>query len=264
MIEVLFFLVIIAVTCVTGYFLKSLTFSGALLAFIVGIGVFIGFDVKGLLLLGVFFASSSLWSKYKSSQKAKVEEKLAKGARRDWRQVLANGGVALIVSIFFYYSHHSIWMIAFSVAIASSNSDTWASEIGSLSKQNPIYIRTLKRTEKGTSGAISPLGSIAALLGSLLIASLSLWLFHLNLLSGFIIFTFGFIGNILDTLFGAYYQQAFICEVCGMETEKSIHCHKPSARIKGLASIDNDMVNFLSGFFAVILALGFLLAIKNR
>ncbi len=61
-----------------------------------------------------------------------------------------------------------IWLMGFIVCIASANSDTWASEIGSLSKKNPIYIRTFKRIERGTSGAISLLGSIAALSGSLL------------------------------------------------------------------------------------------------
>lgn len=35
-----------------------------------------------------------------------------------------------------------------------------------------------------------------------------------------IVFLFGFIGNVLDTLFGAFYQQLYICVECGITTEK--------------------------------------------
>lgn len=56
-------------------------------------------------------------------------------------------------------------MLGFMVCLASSNSDTWASEIGSLSRKKPIYIRTFKRIERGTSGAISGLGTVAAFAG---------------------------------------------------------------------------------------------------
>lgn len=254
--------IVIVFTAVAGYRLKSLTFSGAMAAVAVGLAVYIGFDVKGLLLLGIFFATSSLWSKYKSSSKKEMEEKLAKGATRDWRQVLANGGTASLSGIIYYYFNDPLWLIAFAVAISSANSDTWASEIGSLSKKDPIYIRTFTRTAKGTSGAVSPLGSFAALSGSFLIAITTFYLFHLNLLDCFFIFLFGFVGNIIDTIFGAYYQQKFICQVCGMETEKKEHCNRPTLRIKGFTLVDNDMVNFLSGFIAVLLTIGIMQLLK--
>ena len=160
-----------------------------------------------------------------------------------------------IFSILYYFEPSMIWLIGFTVSLASANSDTWASEIGSLSKKNPIYIRTFKQVEKGTSGAVSILGSTAALIGSLLIALVSFVLFPLNIYHLFIIFTFGFIGNIVDTLFGAYYQKVFICHQCGIETEKNNHCQQPTVRIKGYRLVDNDMVNFLSGFIAAVLAI---------
>jgi uncharacterized membrane protein len=163
--------------------------------------------------------------------------------------------VSFKISIIYYFNENPQWMIAFAVAIASANSDTWASEIGSLSRKDPIYILTFKRMEKGTSGAISLLGSLAALSGSMLIALLASVLFHLSILASMIVFAFGYFGNLFDTLIGAFYQQAFICPTCGIETEKKSHCQKATIRIKGFAFIDNDMVNFLSGFIAVLLAL---------
>ncbi|OLS41689.1 DUF92 domain-containing protein [Bacillus sp. MRMR6] len=255
MIETYIVITIIVLTCFGGYMLHSLSNSGAIAAAIVGLAVYFGFGLEGLFLLGVFFATSSLWSKYKNDAKAEVEEKLAKGARRDWRQVFANGGAAALISIVYIYNQDIMWLIGFSVCLASANSDTWASEIGSLSKRKPIFIRTFRSVDKGTSGAISLLGTVAALLGSLLIAMLSTWIFQFDWILFFIIFAFGFIGNVIDTLIGAFYQQVYICEQCGIETEKTLHCQFPTRRIKGLPLVDNDMVNFLSGLLSAVAAI---------
>ncbi|HJV32261.1 MAG TPA: DUF92 domain-containing protein [Bacillales bacterium] len=257
MIESIFLILLIFLMGFFGFFSKSLTRSGVVAAVLVGFSVFIGFGEAGLFLLGIFFASSSIWSKYKSTFKTKMEEKLAKGATRDWRQVFANGGTAAIFGIIDYFDPAPIWMLAFCIAIASANSDTWASEIGSLSKKDPIFIRTFKRIEKGTSGAVSPLGSMAALSGALLIALSAFWLFDLDIFTSIFIFVFGYFGNVIDTFIGAFYQQTYICQCCGIETERKKHCQKPTVRIKGIAFIDNDMVNFLSGLMAVITALLF-------
>ncbi|MFJ7729709.1 DUF92 domain-containing protein [Neobacillus sp. NPDC097160] len=261
MINVTIIICVIIVTGICGYLVKSLTKSGASAAILVGLAVYAGFGVNGLLLLGTFFASSSLWSNYKSSLKRTIEEKLAKGTTRDWRQVIANGGAAGLFSIIHYFHHGSVWLIAFVVCLASANSDTWASEIGSLSRKNPIYIRTFKRIEKGTSGAISLLGSTAALAGSLLISIISFWLFHLDIKLTLLVFLFGYIGNVIDTVVGAFYQQVYVCQHCGIETEKKKHCQQPTTRIKGFTLVDNDMVNFLSGFLAAVLALGIILVL---
>ncbi|GHH96995.1 DUF92 domain-containing protein [Neobacillus kokaensis] len=238
-----------------GYRTKSLSKSGAIAAAVVGYAIYLGFHFKGLLILGVFFATSSYWSKYKSEAKEKMEEKLAKGGARDWRQVFANGGAAALFSILYYFDNSPIWLIGFVVSLASANSDTWASEIGSLSKKAPLCIRTFKRVEKGTSGAVSGLGTIAALLGSLLISLISVWIFNFDLLLGSIVFLFGFFGNVVDTLVGAFYQQLFRCKKCGFETEKRMHCGQPTMRIKGISFIENDMVNFLSGLISAIIAM---------
>lgn len=238
-----------------GYRVHSLSKSGAIAAAVVGYAIYLGFGYKGLLILGVFFVTSSYWSKYKSAAKEKMEEKLAKGGARDWRQVFANGGAAALFSVIYYFSPASIWLIGFAVSLASANSDTWASEIGSLSKKAPLYIRTFKRVEKGTSGAVSGLGTIAALSGSFLIALISVWSLKLDILAGGIVFLFGFIGNVIDTLVGAFYQQLFVCRLCGLETEKRMHCGQRTTRIKGISLIENDMVNFLSGLIAAILAM---------
>jgi uncharacterized protein (TIGR00297 family) len=263
MTQTLILTAIIIIGGFAGYLERSLSGSGAIAAVFVGIAVYFGFGIKGLLLLGLFFATSSYWSKYKSSAKKAIEEKLAKGSTRDWQQVLANGGSAALISIIYAIQPDIIWLIGFIVCIASSNSDTWASEIGSLSKSEPIHIRTFKRIERGTSGAISWLGTCAALLGSMLIALAGVLFFQLDLFHFFIIFGFGFLGNLIDTFVGAYYQQSYICNVCGLETEKKAHCHTAAKRIKGYPLVDNDMVNFLSGFIAASFAIIIIFFVKT-
>lgn len=255
MIKVLVIMIGIFAAGIMGHHNKSLSKSGTLAAIFVGLAVYTGFGIMGLILLGTFFVSSSYWSKYKSSFKIKMEEKLAKGSRRDWRQVMANGGAAGLFSIVHYFQPSTSWLLGFMVCLASANSDTWASEIGSLSKKNPIYIRTFKRIEKGTSGAISLFGTVAAISGTLLIAIISFWLFHLDFFLTFLVLLFGFVGNMIDTIIGAFYQQVYVCRQCGITTEKKNHCQLSTTRIKGITFVDNDMVNFLSGSIAAVLAI---------
>ena len=245
----------IIVTSVSGYFYKLLTWSGSIAAIAIGIAVAIGFGVKGLLLLGFFFASSSFWSKFKRKNKSKMEERHEKGSQRDWQQVVANGGAAALFSLLYFVYQLPVFVIGFAIAIAAANSDTWASEIGSLSKRPPIFIRTLKRIDTGTSGAVSLLGTIAAILGSLLIAILSYYFFQLSLPLALVIFVFGFLGNVIDTLLGAYFQVVYQCEACYAEVESIMHCGKKTKLIKGHSFFNNDFVNFFSGFLAATIGL---------
>lgn len=255
MFNLIIYMIVIAAAAFMGYKDQLLTKSGAIAAFVVGTSVAAGFGWKGLLILGIFFSTSSFWSKFKREIKSRLELKQAKGSQRDWQQVAANGGIAALSSIAYFFYDHPIWFLAFAISIASANSDTWASEIGTLSRQKPFFIRNFKRIDKGTSGAVSLLGSFAGLAGSLLIAIVSFLLFDLSENQFTFIFVFGFLGNIIDTILGAFFQATFFCSICQSETEKQVHCNKPAKLIRGLPFMNNDVVNFLSGLLAVISSL---------
>ncbi|RFU61891.1 DUF92 domain-containing protein [Bacillus sp. V59.32b] len=256
MLSNLLYIVLIIVTAIGGYLVKSLSKSGAAATMLVGLSVVLSFQLPGLLLLGVFFASSSFWSKFKASRKKKIEEKLQKGDRRDWQQVLANGGMAVIASWLHLFDPSEIWILVFIVSIAAANSDTWASEIGVLSKKSPFYILSFRRVERGTSGAVSFLGTIAAFLGAGLISAFSVTLFEFPWAPWLLLITiFGFLGNIIDTLLGALIQARFRCVKCGLETEKKFHCGENTILIKGARFFDNDIVNFSAITLASLLAL---------
>lgn len=248
---------IVVLGAIASYYVKSLTLSGSIAACIVGILTTMGLHTEGLFLLGVFFVTSSSWSKYKRYYKNKVEERNEKGSRRDWQQVAANGGVASIVSFCYYLYPSPFWIIAFCILLASSNSDTWASEIGTLSKKPPISVRTFSNVPKGTSGAVSVLGTFAALGGSLLIALFAFSLFELNVSLALFIFLFGFLGNVIDTILGASIQAVYHCKVCQIETEKVIHCGYKTELVRGYAFLNNDVINFLSSLIAAIIGMLF-------
>ena len=246
----------VAVCSYGAYRLNTLSKSGALAAFLLGISIVIGFGWKGLVLIGLFFSSSSLLSSYKKRMKQVVDKKLANGSRRNWAQVAANGGAAGISSILYFISDGSqIWLIAFIVSIAAATSDTWSSELGVLSKSDPIHLIGSKRCERGTSGAISLLGSMAGIAGSVIIALTAVILFDLTLAAFLLLSTFGFLGSILDTLLGAFLQVEYICANCSSHTERTIHCNKPTVKIKGINWMNNEMVNISSIVISSILCI---------
>jgi uncharacterized protein (TIGR00297 family) len=255
MINMIWILLLIAVMAIAGYYEKLLTISGAIAAFFTGYFVVLGLGIKGLFLLGLFFVSSSLWSKIKSSNKKKAEDILVKGSQRDWQQVMANGGLAALACTFYYFTGASVWQLGFCITLAAANSDTWASEIGSMSKGKPFFIKTFKRVERGTSGAVSLLGTVAAVFGSLLIAGTAYYLFTLSLEGFYFILILGFVGNMVDTLLGAFVQAGYECPNCGTKTEKEIHCGQTITLIKGFPLFNNDTVNFLSGLSTLLMGI---------
>ncbi|WP_083979302.1 DUF92 domain-containing protein [Bacillus alveayuensis] len=247
----LIYVVITFIATFGGWLVRSLSISGAVAAFFVGLFISFGFAWKGLIILGAFFVSSSLWSKLQKHKKESVLEKVEKGEQRDYVQVLANGIIPAIISLVYFFSPSMLWRDMFIVAIAAANSDTWASEIGSLSKQPPRFITTWKIVERGTSGGITFLGTIASIAGALFIGIVSFVLW--NDIYLVLISLFGFFGSIIDTWIGAVGQANYRCFVCGVETEKKQHCGQRTIRIKGWRFMNNDMVNWLSILSATIL-----------
>jgi uncharacterized protein (TIGR00297 family) len=244
---------IIIIVSVMGYIVKSLTVNGAIAASLVGILIAFGLGIQGLLLLGVFFATSSLWSKYKKKEKTKMEDITEKGEQRDYIQVIANGFLPAFFSILYMVFPSDYWLHAFCVAIAAANADTWASEIGSLSKRPPIHILTVQTVKAGTSGAVSLLGMIASLLGALLISFVALFLFdEITYVSALIITASGLLGSLMDTVIGATVQAKYRCMNCQLLTEKLTHCCQPTQLISGKYWLNNDITNFLS----ILLATG--------
>ncbi len=249
------------------YKVKSLSISGAIGTAILGTGVFATSGLYGATIMIMFFLSSSILSHYKKSKKKKVAEQFDKTGKRDVFQVFANGGVGLILSILYYITKNSQFLFALGISFAVANADTWSTELGILNKKNPFSLRTFKRVIKGTSGAISILGTISAFLGSMFIGIISIVLmftidlsiYNLSYLEIFIyIISGGFIGALIDSILGATIQGIYYSDEEKIETEKRVYKGVPTRLIRGFSFINNDLVNFLSigiPSFAVMLLL---------
>lgn len=255
---------------VAGYRRGTLAFSGVIGAVVVGT-LIVGFGgwIWGLLLVA-FFVSSSLLSLFRWRDKLSVGDKFSKGHRRDLGQTLANGGLGALLAVINSLSPHPILFTAFVGAMAAVNSDTWATEIGVLSRRTTHLVTTGQVVPPGTSGGVTRVGSLAALAGGLFVglcAALFSAVEHLATgqsipieLLGFLVLTGGLSGlggTYFDSLLGATVQRIYYCEACEKETEQIIHrCGSRSRPLRGWGWLDNDMVNFIGSVVGALLAAG--------
>lgn len=245
----------------------SLSQSGAAGALIVGTLIFgLGGWVWGVV-LGVFFISSSLLSHFKEREKASVAEKFEKGHRRDLGQVFANGGLGAFIAVLSAIAPADYWFFLFIGVMATVTADTWATELGTLSKAAPRLITSGRAVEVGTSGGVSPLGTGVSFVGGLLIgltagllaplAGLLPWTATLPV--ALIGALSGAAGSLIDSLMGATIQQIFYCDTCQKETERKLHrCGTSTRPLRGWSWMNNDLVNLISslggGAVAALLA----------
>ena len=156
-----------------GYWRQSLSPSGVVGAVIVGSLIFgLGGWIWGLLLI-TFFISSSFLSHYRQRDKEAVAEKFAKGGRRDLGQALANGGMGAVLAVIYALSRDPVLLAAYLGVMATVNADTWATELGVLSRVPPRLVTTGQEVSPGTSGGVSSLGTWASLAGALLIGAVA-------------------------------------------------------------------------------------------
>lgn len=242
------------------YKAHSLNKSGVIAAFFVGTIIFgIGGWQWAILLLTFFITSSALSRAFKK-KKQNLDEKFSKGHERDAGQVFGNGGTAtFFAGLHFFYPNEPIIWLCFSASLAAVNADTWATELGVLNPTPPRMITNLtKIVEKGTSGGISLTGTLASLAGSGLIAFLASFL--TGNWSLFLLITFsGLAGSLFDSLLGGTIQAMYFCPIDNKETEKHpLHtCGAQTIHIRGWKWLNNDLVNFACGLFAVVIILLF-------
>jgi uncharacterized protein (TIGR00297 family) len=208
-------------------------------------GLFIGLQqIRFLIVLFSMFASSSILSKIKKAEKAGMENVIGKSTARNATQALANLGIAVVAFSCYYLLKDPAFVYAFLGSVAASNADTWASEIGSISKQDPVMITTFKKVEKGISGGVTLLGSFGGIAGAAFISLIGVLVIneHAALLKLFLIsFISGVAGFMFDSYIGALFQATYKSEDSGKLTEV-----KSSKLVKGVAWLNNDGVNLLT------------------
>ncbi|MCS7244911.1 MAG: DUF92 domain-containing protein [candidate division WOR-3 bacterium] len=200
---------------IISYRLNWLDLNGSIGTFIIGSIILYSGGFNWVLPLLLFLVLGSILSKLND-----------KKTKRNLAQVLANGGVSLILSILNIFYPNDIFYFIHLCVISAMSSDTFSTEIGMKFSKKAYLITNFKEVEKGTSGGISFIGFIGGIIGSFIISIFHpLW---------FYIFIIGIVGNLFDSIIGATLERNFI--------------------------LSNNMTNFISSSFSSVL--GFLVALK--
>jgi len=243
------------------YRAHSLNKSGAIAATVTGTIIFGVGGLDWAILLLTFFITSSALSRAFKKRKQGLDEKFSKGHERDAGQVFGNGGIATAFAALHFFFPNELWpWLGFAAALAAVNADTWGTELGVLNPNSPRMITDLRKAvEKGTSGGISLIGTLAALAGSALIGILAALLHPTtdSVSTGIIVTLAGLAGALFDSFLGATVQAMYFCPTHNKETEKHpIHtCGTPTTHLRGWKWLNNDWVNFSCGAFGVITSL---------
>jgi uncharacterized protein (TIGR00297 family) len=247
---------VIVLMAAVAYFFKLLTITGAPAAAATGLIALYAGGFPALCLLLVFFATSNLLGFWRRERKKSLGYE--KGGVRDHWQVAANGGPAilgLLISRYILSSHLPVgaYLAIFAAGLAEANADTWATEIGSASNSLSYSILTGKTVPSGESGGISAVGTLAAAIAAALLGIVTVTLSHTPAPARTIavVTVAGFCGAMIDSLLGAAVQAQYVDQF-----GKTIETAQGAKRqVRGIAWFRNDMVNFVSSFCAVALAL---------
>ena len=170
---------------------------------------------------------------------------------RNAGQVIANLGMAGLVAaaafsglfdrpdpdgvILTYFSAFALPVLLLA-ALCEATADTVSSEIGQAFGGVPIMLTTGRQMRPGTNGAITPTGTSAGILAAALVAVAGLWAMHMSLKKTLLSLCAGIAGLFFDSLLGATVERQ--------------------------GWLGNDLVNFASTAFAVLLALSALLIFR--
>jgi uncharacterized protein (TIGR00297 family) len=228
---------------------------GLFAASLVGLGGW-AWIVPGLVFFGLSSALTALNSGRRGASTGEASP------RRTQAQVLANGGVAWVALAVVAVAPMGLSGVstggyaAFVGALSAAAADTWATELGTLSRSLPWSLRSFRRVPTGTSGAVSLAGSGAAVLGAISVAGTAVLVGgplsgpvarDLGLLVGA-----GLMGMLSDSLVGALLQAQYRSASGNwIETAPT-----PEAEpVRGWAGIGNNVVNLLGTSVGGLVAL---------
>lgn len=163
------------------------------------------------MLLLVFYLLGGGFTRYGYAHKAKLGIAQSHGGVRGYKNVYSNSLVPLVLAVCFGIYRNEmfseIFIYAFIASVATANGDTLASEIGETSRSKPRMITTLKETEPGVDGGVTPLGEAASFAGALIIGLLAMVMGMTDAFGIAAGVIGGFLGTNFDSLLGATLQR---------------------------------------------------------
>ena len=137
-------------------------------------------------------------------------------------------------------------------SVAAANSDTWGTELGKLSKSDPIDIISRNKVSRGTSGGITIIGTVGSLIGSITIGFVGYLFINDKTIILFVVIS-GFLSSLIDSILGSTSQARFISPEGNIITEKY---EMNYFLYTGSKIINNDTVNLyctISGPFILLI-----------
>lgn len=236
---------------------RALTIKGIAFAIILDLIISVSLGNFGFTVLITFFVGSvgvDKVKKYYKKKKNKTElDREKRGDCRDGVQVLSNGAVAAIAALLYVITENELFVFAFVGALAEAFADTAASGIGFMSKSAFDPFR-FERCEKGISGGMSLLGTLAALVASLVVSLVAFAFGAVTVIQMLVISAAAFLGAVFDSFLGSLFQVKYRCPVCSAIVEKEMHCDMITEKYRGIRIVTNDLVNLLSTLFSASVA----------
>jgi len=271
--------------CIICYIRKSLTITGCLVAFPVGLAAIAGgFRCTSVLL--TFFISSTIATKLAGGKKSVIYQDHAEETKKGRKpsQVVANGSVGTVLG-FIHIAILGIWQdarsnahdgdemicgqwhrmlfLAYVGSYAFGAADTFASEIGMLSKSQPRLITTWRIVPSGTNGGVTLLGFAVSALGALLVGLSGSFSFSIEnglcfdwtvALTGLVV---GVVGTVIDSILGATLQYSGAKVMSKDDKKHTVILNTPGKDVESVGGLDilsNSTVNFISSLCSAILA----------
>lgn len=232
------------------WLLRTLTAGGAVAAAAVGFLILSNTGWVGCAVLGIFFATSTIFAAVGSRLRPSAEPP---DETRDWRRVIANGGVAAVVALGQRVEPGlGVWLVT--TTLAAATADTWATAFGALSPAPPRDIVRWSVVPRGTSGGVTVFGTTGGAMGTALIGLVGAASGGGRLYGAAV--AIGFLAMIADSILGSTVQGRFRCPRCNEVTERRRHrCGSPTEWHGGHRWLDNSAVNLVTTTLAGVTGL---------
>jgi uncharacterized protein (TIGR00297 family) len=205
------FSIVIALLIIGGivsYASKKLTLAASITGVLIGMLIYIGAGFPGIVMLAAFFVLGTAVTSYKKNEKLEMRVVEAHEGRRKASQVIANAGIAAILALLntLIEPDSPALLVMIAASFASATGDTFSSELGNVYGRNFYNILTFKKDERGLNGVVSLEGTLAGIIGSVIIAFIYIFFFGWSF-TFFVILVAGVAGNLVDSLLGALFER---------------------------------------------------------
>ena len=183
---------------------NKLTIPAAITGVAVATALFAGAGYVGFIMMTFFFMLGTLATSHKKNIKQQLGIAEENKGRRVATQVLANAGVQGLLGLIMLtdVQHKEIYLLMIAAAFSSATADTMSSELGNVYGKRFYNILNFKKDVRGRDGVVSLEGTLAGVLGSVMIA-LVFACFQQFDKRFIVIVVAGTVGNIMDSLLGA-------------------------------------------------------------